>query len=323
MQMTDRAQAFFESLSSAAAVQSLVGEPENLYFDAKICAVPLSKEDKKHLAEGLSGFANSDGGVLVYGLVAKGGDQKTPDVVSSVKPVRKLKQLHAEVLSLVGQIVQPPVQKVQVVSRELSRTPGRGFLIIFVPRSDAFLHRSASDREYYRRHGHGFFRMEHYEIAEFYGRRRSPTLTFWWRVKLGGWTGSSPHRTVLVQVIVGLENVGRAIAKYPALLIRTQRFPLYVPDSYGLDGSGKTGLPERPTSSPNTFLFGGGSDDVVYPGVVLQVTALRRELVIREDDPHCVDVSIDYEVYAEDMPFVKDTAVLRGADIIEKVGIAQ
>jgi hypothetical protein len=61
----DNAQAFFESLASFANVETLVGRPEDLYFEAKTCSSPFSKDDKKHLAEGLSGYANSDGGLSV------------------------------------------------------------------------------------------------------------------------------------------------------------------------------------------------------------------------------------------------------------------
>jgi hypothetical protein len=183
----DNAETFFNSLPTFADVQALVGRAEDLYFEAKKCSTPFSGDDKKHLAEGLSGFANSDGGVLVYGLVAKGGDRTTPDVVTGVEPLSDLAKAHSQVLSLIGQIVGPPVEGVQVAPRPLTRDPNRGLLLVYIPRCDAFLHRSLVDREYYRRHGHGFFRMEHFEIAEFYGRRKNPALKFWWGVKVAGW----------------------------------------------------------------------------------------------------------------------------------------
>ena len=81
-------------MSSSAAVTALVGRAEDLYFDAKTCSVPFSAHDQQHLAEALSGFANADGGVLVYGLVARGGDRSKPDVVTAVRrKIRARKQI--------------------------------------------------------------------------------------------------------------------------------------------------------------------------------------------------------------------------------------
>jgi hypothetical protein len=94
----------------------LVGRPEDLYFEAKTCSTPFSNDDKDNFAKALSGFANADGGVLVWGLQASGGDRTKPDVVTGVKPVSKLSAAHSELLSLVGQVVEPLVENVQVLA---------------------------------------------------------------------------------------------------------------------------------------------------------------------------------------------------------------
>jgi hypothetical protein len=131
--------------------------------------------------------------VLAYGLEAHGGDRTKPDEVKRIVPLSDLAKAHSEALALVGQIVGPPVENVQVVARPTKRDAARGVLLVYVPRCDAFLHRSLVDREWYRRHGHSFIRMEHFEIAEFYGRRRNPDLKFWWGVKVAGWAARPPN----------------------------------------------------------------------------------------------------------------------------------
>jgi hypothetical protein len=309
----DNAQALLDSLSTFAEVQALVGRPEDLYFEAKTCSTPFSERDKMHLAEALSGFANSDGGVLVYGLEAHGGDRTKPDVVTRVQPLSNLAKSHSEVLALVGQIVGPPVEGVQVTPRPLTRDPGRGLLLVHVPRCDSFLHRSLVDREFYRRHGHGFFRMEHFEIAEFYGRRRNPDLKFWWGVKVAGWSGNAPNRLFNVGIVVGMQNFGRGIAKYPALMLRKPRC-----HPYGLDGSGRLGLPQRVTLVGDSALFGGG-DTVVYPASVLEVTTLQDEIKVQESAPVCPNLMVEYELHAEDMVAVKDELQIKGSEVLEKL----
>jgi hypothetical protein len=290
--VTQSAQLFFESLSSAAAITGLVGQAEDLYFDAKVCSVPLSEQDQKHLAEALSGFANADGGVLIYGLVAKGGDRSTPDVVTSVDPVKKLPALHAGLLSLVGQIVEPPVPGCRVDLRPLERLDESGFVLVFVPSSE-MVHRSRKDREFYRRHGNGFHRMEYFEIAEMFGRRRRPTL----RVSAAFREfAPSPHGPAGARYVISIENVGRGIAKFPGLLLKDSRACIY-----GLDGNLGFGLPPKATSRNNDLFYGGGADHVIYPQANLDVTMIEVGLYRKGDRLVTLHTAVEYELYAEDM----------------------
>ena len=313
---TNNAKSFFDSLSTVSEIQGLHGRPEDLYFEAKTCSTPLNDHDKDHLAEALSGFANADGGVLVYGLVAKGGDRNTPDVVEGVRPVSELSKTHSEVLSLVGQVVEPPVENVQVVPRPMERDPTMGFLLVYIPRSESFLHRSRRDREYYRRHGTGFFRMEHYEIAEFYGRRKSPALTFWWGLKINSHEGREPNRIFTVEIMIGVHNDGRGIAKHPAIMIRKVRCETL--HGRGVDGSGRTGLPPMPTSEMGAALFGGGNA-VVYPGTPLEVTVLSQKISVSETNPDCPDIDVEYELFAEDMESKKGEIQIKSSEILENM----
>jgi len=293
-------------------VGGLVGRSEDLYLEVKRCANPLAETDKHHLAEALSGFANADGGTLIYGLVASGGDKSRgiPDTIGRVESLASLETLRAEVSSLVGQVVQPPVESVQVVTREFTRQPGEGFLLVFVPASDALPHRSKRDREYYRRHGSGFYRIEHFELAEIFGRRPLPVLKINWDLRLGAYSAYAPNRRFQCLMTIGIENNGRGTARYPAILLRG-----VVPHSYGLDGNGNFGLPRRPLAEPRAFLFGGGADDVIYPGTVLQITALEPQCEKIEVLSHFDDLQFEYTLYADGLPARTSTILIRGEEL--------
>jgi hypothetical protein len=310
--VAENAAILFESLETAAAVADLVGRHEDLYLEVKRCAVPFRDSDKDHLAKALSGFANSDGGVLIYGLVAQGGDTATPDVITKPSPLNDLALAQSGVLSLVGQLVEPPVPGVAVQSRPLSRGPSQGFLLLHVPRSDGMLHRSRRDREYYRRHGHSFLRMEHYEIEEFYGRRKSPLLKIWWGVHILLAQGHAPNRTFSCGVVVGVENIGRGVGKYPGLRIKNHR-----PDEqFGLNGSGRFGM--RRTTSSEPFFFVGGTETVVYPGTMTEVALLAKKHRIAEENPVCPNEIIEFDLYAEDMEGTSGTVTISADEFLEK-----
>jgi hypothetical protein len=301
--MAQSAQLFFDSLDSAAAVSGLAGRAEDLYFEAKTCSTPFSERDQQHLAEALSGFANADGGVLIYGLVARGGDASTstPDIVTGVQPIENLTGLLAQALGLVGQIVEPPIDGVRVEIRAFDRNPASGFLLVYVPASE-LLHRSRKDREFYRRHGTGFYRMEYFEIAEFFGRRRRPELKISARAK---GIGNVQRTSCDAGYVIALENVGRGIAKFPGLLLKESRA-----DLYGLDGNGRVGLPLIPTSNGRNLLYGGSSNHVIYPQATLEVTIIVTSVPWPGSGVAHPPREVEYELYAEDMGTVRGSLEL-------------
>jgi predicted HTH transcriptional regulator len=63
----------FNTLNSISDLQTFIdNEPESLYVDFKEVANPTNpmkqNDDKENFAKALSGFANSNGGVLIWGV---------------------------------------------------------------------------------------------------------------------------------------------------------------------------------------------------------------------------------------------------------------
>jgi hypothetical protein len=142
--------------------------------------------------------------------------------------------------------------------------------------------------------------MEHFELAEMFGRRRRPQLEIYWNIKLGSWNGAAPNRTFHVSFIVGLKNVGRGIARYPAVMLSGVKKHMY-----GLDGNGNLGLPIRVRSDHTKLLFGGGADDVIYPDSILEISALDPIENVSEGMPIFMARKLEYELYADEMPPVR------------------
>lgn len=300
-------QEFFHSLSTAAAVSNLVGAGEDLHFEAKTCSVPLDDRDKNNLARALSGFANADGGVLIYGLEAKGGDRHKADVVTRVSPVCDIAKAHSEVVSLVGQLVEPRVDGVDVRRFSLQHLPDSGFILVYVPASSLGPHRSRRDREYHRRHGSGFFRMEHYEIAEMFGRRLGPELRIRWELRQFDITNAGVG---IARISLGIENVGRATAKYPCLTIK---HPNHQPFA-----ELPSGLSRRTSFDRWTTIFGGSVNDVIYPASVLDITVFQQNYQFDATNPAVTLVELEYSLSAEDMETFTGTLRITGSDCVGK-----
>src|SRR5262245_16711236 len=74
-------------------IDNWIGHGEHLYLEFKEkenrTRPSVTKPDRDHLAKALSGFANSDGGLLVWGVEARRdpNDPESADVAVRVKPI--------------------------------------------------------------------------------------------------------------------------------------------------------------------------------------------------------------------------------------------
>src|SRR5437773_2488797 len=103
--------------------------PETLLLDFKTAANnagPMAQDDKKNLAKALSGFANSEGGVIVWGVLAERQQADEPDVAKELKPIRKLKTFLSDLWSYSPQLVSPTVINAIHEPIELPGNPDTG-----------------------------------------------------------------------------------------------------------------------------------------------------------------------------------------------------
>jgi hypothetical protein len=266
----DPARNLYAQLNTAEDILALKGKEEDLFLEVKQAAAPMSEDDKIHLSEALSGFANSAGGVVIFGLVAK--KDRQGDVISKPHPIKNLDLFVPEVQSLIGKAVVPLVDGVLVKVIRYADNPSYGFVVILIPESDRGPHRAmlkGTHKQYYKRSGDSFYVMEHFDLADMFGKRRKPDLRFRWRLGFISYGDGKPYKFA---IIVGLENVGRGIARYPLFAIR-QMFGAAIFE-YGVDGNRQHGLPMLSGDRPGNVTFAGGVNNVVHPGTIMEVTAL-------------------------------------------------
>ena len=71
-----------------------IGQEENLHLEFKTTVHPNYNNenrefDKKNISEVISGFANSDGGIVIWGIKAKENEKKQ-DIAHQKKPIKEL-----------------------------------------------------------------------------------------------------------------------------------------------------------------------------------------------------------------------------------------
>jgi hypothetical protein len=264
-------QELFQRLQDVAEIRRLIGRTEDLHLDCKL----WPQDDvaaQKMLAKALCGFANAEGGVIVFGLDARSGQTKyDPDVIQKAVPVADALYVKSRVEGLIGDLVEPRLQGVLVTALADNQGSKEGFVVINVPPTDGSPCRSIKGRDFYQRIASGTYPMEYFQIADMFGRRHRPSLSLY--VKEGAIRGESMGAMVPCrEFIIGIENSGRALAKFPSMRFKTSGARL---DNFGIDGNGRVGLPQLPTDYEYT-VFAGGADHVIHPGTVLQVTKVLQ-----------------------------------------------
>lgn len=299
----DPLRALFESLAKngAALLDEAVAEgwQEDLRLDFKTLAnnaAPMTKTDKKNLAEALSGFANSDGGLIVWGIDARSEGGDDPDTAKEKRPIANLNLFLSDLHRLTAHVVSPAIVGVEHIVIPEEAASDAGYAVTFVPKSDGLPHMARAEKQhtFYFRSGSSFLPMEPFMLADRYGRRPQPKLEFDWRIEPGGVTKGAVEN-VEVRIFFGIKNSGCGIALYPAIVIhRTPSFRIN-PDNF------PTGLPEKRAflgqSDAGRRIFGGGADYAVYPGTTLEVTCGSCNL--KPGLAKVPDVEITYELYCD------------------------
>ena len=134
----------------------------------------LAIDDQKNLAKAVSGFSNSGGGVLIWGL-----ENRT----LSPKPICDIQGFVSSLLQLAPQLTDPTVPGIEGdwLGAD-NNNPNEGFGLIYIPESPLPPHRVLLNHKeiknyYYIRSGEDFVVASHIQLEDMFGRRPKPVLS--------------------------------------------------------------------------------------------------------------------------------------------------
>lgn len=289
---------------------------EDLHLDFKTVNddQKLHRDDRRNLAKVITGFANADGGIAVWGVVAR-KDKDGVDCATELKPVGNMEACLSQFNSLTHQAAEPVVDGVQ--HKAIPDAGKSGYLVTYVPASEAMPHESKlGEHRYWKRAGDSFCRIERYELEALFGRRRAPALSVFTAVK-GVLTGGGAADTIDPVVVVGLRNTGYGIARFPYLALNVAH--PYGISRYGLDGNYNPGLPRTISTGEagSMTAYGGGADHVVHIDSHLDVTAVRMHF--KASATTVPDLRIEYRITAEGIRPKSDIHTMTGDEIVAQI----
>lgn len=144
---------------------------ESVHLDFK-AAGSLSKDDKKktEIAKDVSAFANSDGGIIVYGIEEQ--EHKAHDL-SYIDGNTYTKEWLEQVIQ---DNIQRRIEGLEIFPIRDNGDITKSIYIVKIPRSSNTPHMSA-DKCYYKRNNFRSVKMEEYEVRDLFYREATPNLT--------------------------------------------------------------------------------------------------------------------------------------------------
>jgi hypothetical protein len=211
-----RAVDLFDQLTQGGAtrVQEMIAnsEAEELFLDFKRSAdngsgVRLNDRDRANLARSISGFGNSEGGVVVWGVDCR-SDPQRGDVPNSSHPITNPTRFKSWLEQAVSGLTVPPHDGVRNLSLQLDQTTG--FVATLIPRGRHAPYQTVQDSRYLMRAGSSFVPIPHGVLAGMFGRTPQPEIILQYIL---GPTQVTSDGKVRFKVGMAIRNIGMGVAK--------------------------------------------------------------------------------------------------------------
>lgn len=166
--MADAGLSLYDQLASYSDLEDLIqtGEAEGLFLECKSPGEPrLTKDQKNQLGVAISGFSNTAGGVLVYGLSTTQHKHTGLDVISQIEEIGLISKLQQQVKNAIPVVTMPPILSTE--TKIIKRLPrdSKGVLLVHVPSPTGDPIQATHDNVFYMRTGDEF-RAAPYEIIK-------------------------------------------------------------------------------------------------------------------------------------------------------------
>jgi hypothetical protein len=190
---------------------------EELFLDFKRSADNgkgrvLHQNDRNNLAKAISGFGNSEGGVMVWGIDCS-KDFDGADVAKAKHPIDNVDKFVSLLQGAISGCTTPPHSKVENYAIKQAKESS-GFVITLVPKSTNAPHQCITTHYYYMRAGSNFAPVPHAVLSGMFGRRPQPWVYLMYSTgpaKIN--ISPTGEKEVLCQIGFLIHNEGLGIAR--------------------------------------------------------------------------------------------------------------
>jgi hypothetical protein len=276
----------------------MVGQPlEDTWLDCKQKRNPtrgkLDEDDKGNFAKALSGFANTNGGVLIFGVDAR--KINSVDVVQGIIPIKELVLFESELKEFESRIVQRAISGLEYKKIYTDQLNDAGMIKIFIPEGSNPPYRSMRDKEFYIRAGGNFVSIDVPFIESLMLKKFKPDIEVQAVIEIFN-KPINAHQGNFFQISFRLTNVGNSIAEHVLLEIRLAK-GLQV--FYVIEGGAIIPYERWRDSITNDVIYQWSPQSVLHPNRTYQPPLFQLEYHYSPPPPPLV---FELSVYAQNMP---------------------
>ncbi len=179
-----RAEELFENIKSQGIefIHKMIKDEisEELYLDYKRSAdnganKHLHKTDRHNFCKAISGYSNTEGGLIIWGVECARNKVDDKDVPTEVHNIHNIKRYRSWMDSIVSGLtipINPGVENFDIPTSEEG-----GILVSYIPKLEGEPLRALHNEKYFMRSGATFVSIPHNMLSKMFGGRPSPLLT--------------------------------------------------------------------------------------------------------------------------------------------------
>lgn len=186
-------------------IQNLINSKaeESLYVEFKSGkSLALDGGAKKEMAKDVSAFANSDGGLIFYGI-----DEKE-HVASSLSFVDGNTVTKEWVENVLISNIQPRIENLTIIPVRFEGDLCKTVFVIKIPRAKSGWPHMSKDNKYYRRYNFQSVPMEEYEVRRAYNNDGANDVVFSKKIV---YTHNAGYNAIYVNCYINIENNGTTV----------------------------------------------------------------------------------------------------------------
>jgi hypothetical protein len=268
-------------------------EPESLYLDYKgsdsLEQLKGQNNKKPELIKDISSFANTDGGILIYGIREGRGDIKIPEGFDDGIDPGKVSREQLD--QIIRSNLHPKLDGIRIFEVPLSGArAGKVAYVIEVPRS--FTAHQGFDNRYHKRCETTTAVMEAYEVRDAMNRAITAQLEVRFDLK------REPTRGIPIEVYAYLKNTGTKVINNTSLVISPNFDSMFAHVGANF---------RRCRNNSGQLSRALDNTSVIFPSQEIPFIGGDSPNVLGfSDDPKFSIQEISWTLYADDMPPKRD-----------------
>ncbi len=135
--MADASNEVYKDLSSYKRLEQLIEdrESEGLYLECKTAGGSRTTKDiKRQLGQAVSGFCNTQGGLIIYGISTTKQAPTGLDVLTQLEPIGNIGPFEQQIRRAIPTVATPPILTAQTKILRQKKTDTRGIVVIHIPK---------------------------------------------------------------------------------------------------------------------------------------------------------------------------------------------